>query len=81
MDQIHFCEQCAVYFAQRKAHVCTNQVGGAPSGPDIDTSVFQEFQRAHRGTMRSYIHYPEDDETDLLKKFTELNEPMVKLIK
>ena len=58
----------------------TGQQGGANNEADIDTSVFQEHARAHRGAMRSYIHTIETNETNILQVFENLTTAVHRLL-
>jgi len=81
VQDIHHCHQCLLYCKDRQQHHCPNpdQSGGRVEAP-IDLSVFKEHSRAHLGTMRSYIHYLEDQQTDIIKVFSNLNDSITKLL-
>ena len=80
VEEIHLCQACESYCTNRQSHQCQGQTGGAESAQLIDTSIFREYQRAHRGALRSYIHELQSSENDVSTVFTNLNPAMVTLL-
>jgi len=83
VQDIHHCHDCALYCKDKQQHACKspNQHGGhVDASSSIDLSVFKEHSRAHLGTMRTFIHYIEERQTDIIKVFTLLRDPIIKLL-
>ena len=82
VEEIHLCQNCNTFCADRMNHQCQQggQVGGAPAEHPIDTSTFKEHQRAHRGSLRSYIHELQETDNDLTMVLNSLQPAMVRLL-
>ena len=82
LQENHQCQHCGLYCERLRSHVCKKaQTGGSrPDNVVVDTSVFSEHMRAHRGAVRSYIHYYEPTLTDIPEAFVNVNEASVRLI-
>ena len=84
IENHHLCQGCNTYFSNLHKHKCTvPQSGGRMniSQENIDTSVFQEHERAHQGALRSYIHVFPENYSEMVTAFEEVNDAKVKLAK
>ena len=69
-ELVHYCETCKNYIARMDLHFCEQQQqhGGNVSDDRMtDDSFFREQSRSHQGTIRTYMHFYEDEQ---LKKVT-----------
>ena len=82
LEENHQCQQCGLYCEKLKFHCCKKeQTGGSKTDAVvIDTSVFSEHMRAHKGAIRSYIHYFEPELTEVAEAFHNVNDASVRLI-
>ena len=80
LQEIHQCANCGLYCPKLSAHECKKSQTGGSNQDAVDTSVFSELSRAHRGAVRSYIHNFDKTLVEVPQAFSSLMEPSVRLV-